>query len=185
VHKVAALFLVVLAPLFVGAAGEGKPSKPSLKRAVCVVHGLGDHKVSGAIYFTQKGKVVEITGKLTGLRPGKHGFHIHEFGDCTSKDGMSAGGHFDVGNHPHGGPKSSKRHTGDLGNIEANNMGVAEINKRDTVISLSGNRSILGRSLIIHAQEDDLKDIKSAGARIGCGVIGRTKPGVATARTAN
>lgn len=180
--KTIALLLIVLAPtLMVCAQGKKKSSKAGVKRAICVIHGLGDHKVHGTIYFTQRGTgantVVEITGHLEGLKPGKHGFHVHEFGDCSSKDGSSAGTHFDLPDKPmpHGGPNSKKRHVGDLGNIEANGSGVAEINKKDKVIRLSGAKSIVGRSIIVHEKEDDLKDIKSAGGRIGCGVIGIIK----------
>jgi len=36
----------------------------------------------------------KIVADITGLTPGKHGFHIHDFGDCSSSDGSSAGGHF-------------------------------------------------------------------------------------------
>jgi Cu-Zn family superoxide dismutase len=184
-HKVAALLLVVLAPLWVCASSGKKRAKPpSIKTAVCIIHGLGDHKVSGVLHFTQRGNTVHVTGRLTGLKPGKHGFHVHEFGDCTSKDGSSAGTHFDLEGNPHGGPGSKKRHIGDLGNIEANGQGVAEINKTDKVIRLSGRKSILGRSIIVHEKEDDLKDIKSAGGRIGCGVIGVGKPEAGAGSTA-
>jgi Cu-Zn family superoxide dismutase len=183
VHRIAVIILALLVPILLVSAADkkksGKKSKskkaPHVTRAICVVHPLGESKVVGVVVFTAKGKKVEVTGKITGLTPGKHGFHVHEFGDCTSKDGMSAGSHFDPEHMPHGGPHSEKRHVGDLGNIEADKNGVAEINITDTKIKLNGAHSIIGRSIIVHAMEDDLKDIKSAGARIGCGVIGIAK----------
>jgi Cu-Zn family superoxide dismutase len=89
---------------------------------------------------------------------------------------MSAGGHFDPEHQPHGGPKSHKRHVGDLGNITADESGKAKIKKTDKVIQLNGPHSIIGRSIIVHAKEDDLKNIASAGPRIGCGIIGIAKP---------
>src|SRR5262249_51890942 len=181
-NKTAVIVLALLVPILMVSAADKKKSKknkakkaPKVTKAICVVHPLGDSKVVGVVVFTAKGKKVEVTGKITGLTPGKHGFHVHEFGDCTSKDGMSAGSHFDPEHMPHGGPHSEKRHVGDLGNIEADKNGVAEINITDSKIKLHGAHSIIGRSIIVHAKEDDLKDIKSAGARIGCGVIGIAK----------
>jgi Cu-Zn family superoxide dismutase len=181
--RVAFILLGLLAPALLLSAAEKKegdekePHKgPMVKKAVCVIHGLGKNKVSGIVTFTQKGHEIEISGMIAGLSPGKHGFHVHEFGDCSSADGMSAGGHFDPEMHMHGGPHSKERHVGDLGNIEANDEGQAVIKKTDKVIQLNGPHSIIGRSIIVHAKEDDLKDIKSAGARIGCGIIGIGKP---------
>ena len=181
--KVAFILLVLLVPVFLLTAADKKkakkekhPKAPKVTKAICMVHPLGDSKVHGTVFFAVHGKKVEVTGKIEGLTPGKHGFHVHEFGDCSSKDGMSAGGHFDPEHMPHGGPHSKKRHIGDLGNITADANRVAEIMITDSKIKLSGAHSIIGRSIIVHAKEDDLKDIKSAGARIGCGVIGIAKP---------
>ena len=155
---------------------QGRASGGDVKKAVCVIHPLGGNKVHGVITFTQRGNTVEVSGRVSGLAPGKHGFHVHEFGDCTSQDGMSAGSHFDPEKMPHGGPHDQKRHVGDLGNITADNSGTAEVKITDKVIQLSGRHSIIGRSIIVHAKEDNLKDIASAGGRIGCGVIGIAKP---------
>src|SRR5438270_13239207 len=95
-----ALALLVPAALLtsggVGTTGDMKMAGP--KKAICVIQPLtgskDQPKVSGYVIFTQKGDVVEITGKITGLTPGMHGFHVHEFGDLSSKDGLSTGGHF-------------------------------------------------------------------------------------------
>src|SRR5262249_11745657 len=147
-------------------------SEAKTARAVAVLHAFGKGHVSGVVYFEQKGDIVEITGKVTGLKAGKHGFHVHEFGDCT--DPKCSGGHFNPTGMPHGGPDDEKRHAGDLGNIVANEDGVATINMKDRVIRLSGKNSIIGRALIVHADPDDLKPQPpgNAGDRIGCGVIG-------------
>ena len=155
------------------AAAAGSPTK-----AVCVVHPLGDAKVTGKVTFTQVDGGVEIAAELTGLAPGKHGFHVHEFGDCSMMDGTCAGGHFNPDGKPHGGPDSAERHAGDFGNIEADASGNAVYKRVDTVISLDGDHSIIGRSIIVHAAADDLKTqpTGNAGARIGCGVIGIADP---------
>jgi superoxide dismutase, Cu-Zn family len=144
--------------------------------AVAMVHGLGDHKVSGKVTFTQKDGAVEVVAELTGLQPGQHGFHIHEFGDCSMADGKCAGAHFNPTKADHGGPDSKNRHVGDLGNIKATSNGEATYKRTDNMISLNGPRSIIGRAVIVHAKEDDFKTVTSAGDRIGCGVIGIADP---------
>ncbi|ONL95139.1 Superoxide dismutase [Zea mays] len=97
----------------------------------------------------------EVRGKVTGLTPGRHGFHIHVFGDTTNGCN-STGPHFNPHNKPHGAPFDDERHLGDLGNIVANEDGDAEVFIRDLQISLSGPHSILGRAVVVHADPDDL-----------------------------
>ncbi len=103
-----------------------------------------------------------------------HGFHIHQFGDCSSGDGKSAGGHFNPMNTAHGAPSDEIRHVGDLGNISANSDGVAHFDFVDTGISLAGEANILGRGVILHEVADDLtsQPTGAAGSRLACGVIG-------------
>lgn len=55
---------------------------------------------AGTVTFTQSGDKVTVSAKVTGLAPGGHGFHIHEKGDCSAPDAMSAGGHFNPTNRP-------------------------------------------------------------------------------------
>jgi len=149
-------------------------------KAVCVLAG---EVVKGVINLTQKTPEcpVSITGEITGLTQGLHGFHIHEFGDNTNGC-TTAGAHFNPNGSEHGGPQDcdDHRHAGDLGNVEANCSGIAKIDIQDTGITLHGEKSILGRSVVVHADEDDLgkgcgpesKLTGSAGARLACGVIG-------------
>lgn len=160
-----------------GHAHGADSSKPTL--AVAVVRGLGDHKVSGKVTFTQKADGVEIVAELTGLQPGEHGFHVHEFGDCSMADGKCAGGHFNPTSMPHAGPDNPKRHVGDLGNIKADSTGKASYKRLDTMITLSGANSVIGRSVIVHAKPDDFTTQTppgNAGDRIGCGTIGIADP---------
>ncbi len=151
--------------------------------AVCAVHPLGESGVSGKVTFTQEKDGVRVHAELTGLAPGEHGFHVHEFGDCTMMDGTCAGGHFNPTGAPHGGPDASpgKRHVGDLGNVKADSSGKAVYDRVDKMITLSGPHSIIGRSIIVHAGRDDLttQPTGDAGARIGCGVIGIGDPAMA------
>ena len=155
---------------------DGADQGPS--KAVCVLIPTKDSKVSGIVTFTQKDGEVEVTGEITGLTPGKHGFHIHEFGDFSSPDAMSTGGHFNPGHKQHGGPDDENRHAGDFGNITADDSGKATLDLRDKGLSLSGHDSILGRAVIVHEKADDLKSQPSgnAGARIACGIIGVANP---------
>ena len=76
------------------AAAEHAGMGSKVTYAIAMVEGLGDHKVKGKVTFTQTEDGVEIVGEFTGLQPGKHGFHVHEFGDCSMADGKCAGGHF-------------------------------------------------------------------------------------------
>src|SRR5262249_43088067 len=102
----------------------------------------------------------------------------HEWGDCSSKDGLSAGGHFNPGNAPHGAPEAMQRHAGDMGNIEADQNGVANLEYNDPMVKINGHGAIIGHGMIVHASPDALKPqpTGNAGGRLACGVIGAAKP---------
>ncbi|OXA49934.1 superoxide dismutase [Cu-Zn] [Folsomia candida] len=151
------------------------------QKAVCVLKG---DKVQGTVWFNQEaeGKPVAVTGEIKGLGAGLHGFHVHEFGDTT--DGCtSAGPHFNPKGKTHGGPGDAERHVGDLGNVTAGGDGVAKIDVKDSLISLFGENNVVGRTMVVHADPDDLgkgghelsKTTGNAGARVACGVIGLAK----------
>ena len=146
-------------------------------KAIAVVYPAKDKTVKGVITFSQTEKGVKVVAHLEGLTPGKHGFHVHEFGDCSAPDLATAGGHFNPMQMTHGGPTDIARHTGDLGNITADEKGVADLEWVDATMQLSGPHSVIGRAVIIHAKEDDLKTqpTGNAGAREACGVIGIAK----------
>lgn len=148
-----------------------------LLSAVCILHPTEGNEVSGIVTFTNTDGGIKIVANLEGLTPGKHGFHIHEYGDCSRLDGKSAGGHFNPDGKKHGAPNSEERHVGDLGNLLANEKGKAYYEIIDSYISFSGPHSIIGRAIIVHAGEDDLtsQPTGAAGARVACGVIGLTK----------
>jgi len=148
-----------------------------IEKAICVIYPTQGNNVFGTITFTQTDKGVLVVADLEGLTKGKHGFHIHEFGDCSSPDGTSAGGHFNPEGKSHGAPMDISRHAGDMGNIEADASGKAHLEYTDAMMTLNGPNSILGRSVIVHISEDDLKTqpTGNAGARVACGVIGIAK----------
>ena len=129
----------------------------------------------GTVNFAQSGDKVRVSANISGLRPnGEFGFHIHEAGDCSSGDGMSAKGHFNPHGKPHGNPSGAERHAGDLPSLKAGKDGRAKIDATVDAISIGqGAGNIVGRGLIIHADPDDYKTqpTGNAGARLACGVI--------------
>ncbi len=149
----------------------------SIHKAVAVLTPTQGNTASGVVTFTKVEGGVRVVVNLTNVPPGDHGFHIHEFGDCSAADGTSAGGHFNPTKMDHAGPMAEKRHIGDLGNVTANAEGKAQLDYVDQHLAFAGPNSILGRGLILHAQPDDLKTqpTGAAGARIACGVIGIAK----------
>ncbi|AUV65325.1 SOD [Alphabaculovirus myunipunctae] len=146
-------------------------------KAICVIDG----DVQGRIYFEQQSPnhLVYITGYIMNLPKGLHGFHVHEFGD-TSNGCTSAGEHFNPSGANHGAPNAVERHVGDLGNVDAKKSNsLTVVDKIDNVISLFGANSVIGRSLVVHADRDDLgltdhplsKTTGNSGGRLGCGII--------------
>ncbi|KAH7421520.1 hypothetical protein KP509_13G061600 [Ceratopteris richardii] len=147
-------------------------------KAVAVLSGSAG--VSGVVHFSEddSGSTL-VTGKLSGLKPGLHGFHVHALGDTTNGC-MSTGGHFNPNGKEHGAPEDENRHAGDLGNVIVGEDGCVEINITDSQIPLTGSNSIVGRAVVVHADPDDLgkgghelsKTTGNAGGRLACGVIG-------------
>jgi Cu-Zn family superoxide dismutase len=143
------------------------------KKAICVVSPTQGNVVTGTITFIKVEEGIKVIADIQGLSKGKHGFHIHEFGDCSAPDGTSAGGHFNPSKTLHGAPHVADRHAGDMGNIEADESGKGHLEYVDRTITMDGEASIIGKSMIIHASEDDYstQPTGNAGARIACGII--------------
>jgi len=136
------------------------------------------NNTSGTVNFTQVGDRVRVVADVSGLKPGReHGFHIHEAGDCSSGDGMSAKGHFNPFGKPHGNPATAERHAGDMPALKADLSGNARLEATLDQMSVNpGPASIVGRGLIVHADPDDYRTqpTGNAGARIACAVIQRS-----------
>ena len=164
-------------PLAVAALSAGAALAAAPTKAVAQLQPTKDSKVSGTVTFTKAAAGVKLSAHLSGLTPGLHGFHLHEYGDCSAPDGASAGGHFNPTGDPHAAPSEAHRHTGDLGNVEAKADGTADLEYVDAKASFEGDSSILGRGVIVHANADDLKTqpTGNAGGRVACGVIGAAK----------
>ena len=154
-------------------------SPAAIKQAIAVLHPTAGNKCKGEVRFTQEGDAVKVVTKLEGLSPGqKHAFHIHQNGDCSAPDAMSAAGHYNPEGKPHGLPESEMRHAGDLGNVQADADGKAhyEITVKNMTIAGTLN-PIIGRGVIVHAKPDDgSQPVGNAGGRIACGVIGVVTP---------
>jgi Cu-Zn family superoxide dismutase len=152
--------------------------KPVL--AIAMIYPTQDQTVSGTVTFEQIGDQVRVVANLKGLSPNtKHGFHIHEYGDCSAADATSAGDHYNPEGAPHGAPTDPERHAGDLGNIDADEMGNAHHEITVSFITIDGDKNpVLGKAVVIHTKADDLKSQPTgdAGGRIGCGVIGIANP---------
>jgi len=157
--------------------GSLKSPEKSVHKAVAKIHPLQGEKISGIVTFTKVPEGIKIIADVQGLKPGKHGFHVHEHGDCSGADGMKAGGHFNPTDSKHGGPDSAERHVGDFGNLEADEKGRAYYERVDTLITFEGPNSILDKSIIIHADPDDFvtQPTGNSGARIGCAKIEAVK----------
>ena len=151
------------------------PSK-ARSTAVAVLSPAPNGKVRGQVTFTEETEGVRVTANIEGLTPGKHGFHIHEKGDCSAADFTSAGGHFNPMSSKHGSPTDPEKHVGDFGNLEANEQGVARFERVFGWLSFKGTNSILNKAVIVHEKADDLQTQPSgnAGARLACGVIQTT-----------
>ena len=195
-HMTCISFIVVLDLAAAGCAWMGIEDEAKYIAALEPTQG---NSVRGAVTFQQRGEWVRISGTVSGLKPGaEHGFHIHETGDCSSGDGMSAGGHFNPGGKPHGDPGSVERHVGDLPNLKADANGQAVLSletnlmrlglpghdivdktvaKNPCLFKASEGRKcgadIIGKALIVHRDPDDYKTqpTGNSGPRIACAVI--------------
>jgi Cu-Zn family superoxide dismutase len=129
-----------------------------------------NQNVGGDVKFVQQGDAVRVTANLTGLSPGKHGFHIHQNGDLSAPDLSSAGSHYNPHAGHHGDAHGDPRHAGDLGNLMADGDANA---KYDQTIPGLTVAELIGKSVIIHAKEDDLKSdpAGNSGGRVAGGVI--------------
>lgn len=136
-----------------------------------------NNSVCGVATFIRSGSVARVNVNMAGFKPNStHGVHIHESGDCSARDASSAGGHFNPTATEHGAPNSGPHHSGDLGNITADAKGevYAGLDASDIAFG-TGQDSIIGRSLIVHADSDDLtsQPAGNSGPRAACGLVMR------------
>ena len=161
--------------LIAAAALAGCAAVSSGPTATATLEPTRGNTTTGTVKFVQSGDVVKVSGEVRGLKPGaEHGFHIHEKGDCSSGDGMSAGGHFNPGGKPHGHHGAGEHHTGDLPSLRADANGVATFSFESRTIRVGSTaEDIVGKGLIVHRDPDDYKTqpTGNAGPRLACAVI--------------
>lgn len=164
--------LALVAPAVLMLAGCATPAGPA---ATAVLQPTVGNQTGGTVRFVQRGSVVRVTGEVRGLKPNaEHGFHVHEKGDCTSGDGMSAGGHFNPDGQPHGRPGMGPHHVGDLPSLKADARGVAKVDFESGALRIrEGAANVVGRGLIVHRDPDDYtsQPAGNAGPRLACAVI--------------
>ena len=154
-------------------------SKHKVNEAVSVISSTYKSKtIEGVVLFTQKEDCVHIKVDIKGLTKNHlHGFHIHESGDL--REGCkSCCAHYNPENTEHG--DLGGGHAGDLGNIKTDDQGNCKMSLKTDKFNVD---DILGRSIIIHEDKDDLglgefEDSKTtghSGSRIACSLIGISK----------
>jgi superoxide dismutase, Cu-Zn family len=154
-------------------AAEAKPEGGPLE---IPIEARSDSSLTGTATFSEEGDGVKVVLKIGNAPPGLKGAHIHEKGDCSAKDGSSAGDHFNPDGHKHARPPDEPRHLGDLGNIgiTPEGVGALEIVVKGANLKPGDPKSFLDRAVIIHGKKDDGgQPTGNAGPRIGCGVIKR------------
>jgi superoxide dismutase, Cu-Zn family len=167
------------AGLVTSPSGAAESAEVFHRAALAVLSPVGGSGVHGTVRFRQDGPTVRIVADFEGLTPGAHAFHVHSYGDCTSPDGGSAGGHFDfVGDVAAVSHGEVKRITGNLGELVAGADGKAHFEGEVPLASLNGALSIAGRSVVVHEKGNDPSKppLGAAGAREACGVIGLEPP---------
>ncbi|KAE8788561.1 Cu/Zn superoxide dismutase [Hordeum vulgare] len=171
---------IVSAPAGAAAAVRALVVADATKKAVAVLKGTS--QVEGVVTLTQDDDAgpTTVNVRITGLTPGLHGFHLHEFGDTTNGC-ISTGPHFNPNGLTHGAPEDEVRHAGDLGNIVANaevpTFGSPNLRIISTQIPLTGPNAVVGRAFVVHELEDDLGkgghelslSTGNAGGRLACG----------------
>ena len=162
--------LLAMAVLVAPGAALAKGAKAEAK-----LESRSGSTATGTVTFALRGNKVAMRVKMTGLTPGSHAIHLHENGDCSAPDAASAGGHWNPSAEAHGKWAHAPFHHGDIGNLVADAKGKAELKMRSELWSLGDGKpgDVVGRSVIVHAKEDDFttQPTGNAGGRVACGVI--------------
>jgi len=163
--------LGIALPALLGCADRNAASGD--EHAVALLEPAGNRRAYGTVTFEPHEDGVRVRADVSALPPGRHAFHVHENGDCSKPDASSAGGHFDFD------PDDSqpRRITGNLGELDAGSTGRATYEAVIPRATLEGERSIVGRAVIVHERGNDPSATPdgNAGAPISCGVIASSR----------
>jgi Cu-Zn family superoxide dismutase len=171
IHRTARIACLVSATTLLTACASMEAAGP---KATATLEPRSGSTVSGTVNFQAVGQKLRVEGRIAGLTPGEHGFHVHEAGDCSAPDASSAKGHFNPAAKAHGHHGGAERHAGDMPNLVADSYGNATVSGEVTLLSLGSDaNSILNRSVVIHADPDDYKSqpAGNSGKRVACGTI--------------
>lgn len=164
-----------VAVLWLAGCAATPPARAPAALASATLEATRGNATTGVVRFEQHGHWVRVSGEVRGLKPNaEHGFHVHEKGDCSSADGLSAGGHFNPGKTAHGLHGSGSHHAGDLPSLKADANGVARLSFESSSITVGeGDTDVIGRSLIVHRDPDDYttQPTGNSGPRLACAVI--------------
>lgn len=155
-------------------SAEAPTGSESARKIEVTLEPKSGSSLSGNATLTETAGGVKVELTVENAKPGAHGAHVHEKGDCSAPDGKSAGEHFNPTSHPHALPTNDARHLGDLGNIEvaADGSGKIEILAAGANLKVGDPNSFLGKAIIVHEKQDDGgQPSGNSGGRIGCGVI--------------
>jgi len=162
--------------VFLGVAVLVGASQAFAETATAVIQPTGEKaKASGTATLSDTPNGLKVTVQVANAPQGKHGIHVHQFGNCGEK-GNAAGGHFNPDGVKHGHlPKDGflEAHAGDLGNIEINKDGKGTLSLLIPGLTVAGGKyTVAGRSIVLHEKPDDFgQPTGNAGGRIGCGPI--------------
>ena len=177
--------IVAVCALLVATVGSIRPgsTQPAAPTFAAYIYDAAGKQL-GQAWFVGVDNGVQVRIDVTGLPPGAHGMHIHEVGSCNPLRDMqgkatpfgAAGGHFDPqGSAHHLGPYGAG-HAGDLPNLLVSQAGHARTTFFDDRLSVqAGPTNVVGRAIVIHANEDNYTDtppLGGSGPRIACGEIG-------------
>ncbi len=147
--------------------------EPQVTQAVADISPLPgvDHDIRGQVSFHMASQGTAVTARIRGLDPqGVHGFHVHQGTDC-----QDPGDHLAPYDHDHGGPMDPRddRHKGDMGNLEADEEGVAEYEATLVNVTMDQPPTVIGHVVVIHEEADDMETQPDgdAGDPVACGVI--------------
>jgi Cu-Zn family superoxide dismutase len=157
---------------------KGLSAKPT-QDAVATLASKSGSQVKGTAVFSDRQGKITLHLTIEGAEPGVHAVHIHDTGDCSAADGMSAGGHWNPTADSHGKWGGEHFHRGDIGNVEvgADGKGTFSLFTDKWTIGGAPATDIIGHALIVHAKADDFttQPTGNAGGRVACGVIEKKK----------